>query len=144
MAKVRFGSVGEYVAAQPEAARDVLERVRGAIRKALPEAEESVSYNIPTYKIDGSAVLYFAGWKAHYSIYPCSEALVAKFRDELAPYAVHKATVRFPFSDPVPEKLITRIARFRAEEIAKRAKPPGPSTKPPSDGHRGHRSSTRT
>src|SRR5690349_7178943 len=116
MAKARFGSVDEYVASQREGARDILERVRRAIRRALPDAEESISYSIPTYKLNGSAVLYFAGWKTYYSIYPCGDAVVTQFREELAPYAVQKATVRFRYSIPVPEKLIEGIAVFRAAE----------------------------
>ena len=70
MAKTDFKSIHEYIASQPEAARVVLERVRGAIRKALPGAEEAISYQIPAYKLHGGLVLYFAGWKKHYSLYP--------------------------------------------------------------------------
>jgi uncharacterized protein YdhG (YjbR/CyaY superfamily) len=110
----KFGSVDEYLAAQPEGAGGILERARAAIRGALPEAEETISYNIPTYKIHGRAVLYLAGWKRHYSIYPASAALVAEFQQELAAYEVEKGTIRFPLSEPVPVELIARLARFQA------------------------------
>jgi len=116
MAKSDFKSVDDYLAAQPEGVLDLLERVRGAIRKALPGAEEMISYQMPTYKVDGRPVIYFAGWKKHFSLYPASRQLVAEFKDELAPYEVNKGTIRFPLSEPAPVKLIERIARFRARE----------------------------
>ena len=122
MAKTAFKSVDEYLATQPEAVWAVLERVRSAIRKAMPGAEEAISYQIPTYKLHGRAVLYFAGWKQHYSLYPASSHLVAAFKDELAPYEVNKGTIRFPFSKTAPVKLIGGIARFLAKEAEVRAK----------------------
>jgi uncharacterized protein YdhG (YjbR/CyaY superfamily) len=109
-------SVDDYIAAQPEALQNILALVRNAIRRALPEAEEVISYKIPAYKLDGRAVLYFAGWKKHFSIYPAGQSLVAAFKDELASYTVSKGTIRFPLSEPVPVKLIGRIAKFRAQE----------------------------
>jgi uncharacterized protein YdhG (YjbR/CyaY superfamily) len=115
-------SVDEYIASQPKAAQGVLKRVRSAIRKAVPGAEEAISYKIPTYKLQGAVVLYFAGWSRHYSLYPAGDRVVAAFRDELAPYAVEKGTSRFPLSAPVPVKLIESIAKFRAQE-AKAAVP---------------------
>jgi len=118
MAKTDYRSVDEYVAAQPEAVRPVLQRVRSAIRKAVPRAEEVISYQIPAYKQDGSAVIYFAGWKQHYSLYPVSERLVAALKKELASYTFSKGTMRLPLNEPVPEKLIARIAKLRAKEAA--------------------------
>jgi uncharacterized protein YdhG (YjbR/CyaY superfamily) len=125
MAKTDFKSVDEYIAAQPEAVQAMLGLVRRAIRKAMPGADELISYRIPTYKLDGRAVLYFAGWKQHYSLYPASVPLVAAFKEELASYKVDKGTIRFPLSQPVPVKLIERIAKFRAQEAAIRAKAKG-------------------
>jgi uncharacterized protein YdhG (YjbR/CyaY superfamily) len=122
MAKTDFKSVDEYIASQPEAAQEVLERVRNTIRKAVPEADEVISYQIPTYKLHGGTVLYFAGWKQHYSLYPASEDMLAAFKDELAPYQVNKGTIRFPLSKAVPVKLIERLAKFRAKAVAKREK----------------------
>ena len=123
MAKTDFKSVDQYIASQPEASRPILERVRAAIRKALPAAEEAISYQIPTYKLQGRAVLYFAGWKKHYSIYPATARLVAAFKDDLVPYEVNdKGTIRFPLSQRVPIGLIGRLAKFRAKESAERGK----------------------
>src|SRR5208282_5414259 len=114
--KPDFKSVDEYIASQPEAVQGILGLVRSAIRRALPGADEVISYKIPTYKLRGEAVLYFAGWKQHYSLYPAGARLAAAFKDGLASYKVHKATIRFPFSEPAPVKLIERIAKFRAKE----------------------------
>ena len=113
-------SVDEYIASLPDPVQGVLERVRSTIRKAVPEAEEVISYKIPTYKLPGGPMLYFAGWKQYFSLYPATANVVEAFRDEIAPYLVSKSTIRFPLSQPVPVKLIGRIAKFRAMEVAER------------------------
>jgi uncharacterized protein YdhG (YjbR/CyaY superfamily) len=117
MAKTHFASVDEYIASQPEAMQPILQRVRAAIRKALPKAEEVISYNMPTYKLHDETVLHFAAWKQYYSLYPANARVVDAFKDEIAPYKVEKSTLRFPYSKPVPAKLIERIATFRANEV---------------------------
>ena len=117
MARTAYQSVDEYMAAQPEAVRAVLARVRSIIRKAIPEADEVISYQIPAYKLNGRVVLYFAGWKQHYSLYPATGGLVEAFRKELAAYEVSKGTVRFPLSQPVPARLIDQIAKFKARQV---------------------------
>ena len=122
MVKTGFKSVDEYIASQPEAVQNVLKRVRSTICKAVPGTEEVISYQIPTYKLNGRPVLHFAGWREHYSLYPSNDRLVAAFKDDLAPYEVDKGTIRFPLSEPVPVKLIERIAKFRAKEVAEREK----------------------
>jgi len=122
MAKIKFKSVGEYIASQPAAVQGILKRVRSTIRKAVPVAEEVISYHIPTYKLRGGPVIYFAGWKQHYSLYPATSRIVAACKNDLAPYEVSKGTIRFPLSEPVPVKLIERIAKLRAKEVAEREK----------------------
>jgi uncharacterized protein YdhG (YjbR/CyaY superfamily) len=117
MAGSSFKSVDEYLAAQPEGAQRTLKRVRSAIRRAVPAADEEISYGVPTYKLHGRPLIYFAGWKEHYSIYPSSARLVAAFKDELAGYEIGKGTIRFPFSGSVPTQLIHRIAQFRTTEV---------------------------
>ena len=91
MAKTDFKSVDEYIARQPVEVQAILQRVRRTIRKALPGAQEAISYQIPTFKLHGTSVVYFAGWKAHYSLYPANSRLVAAFQKELAPYEVRRA-----------------------------------------------------
>ena len=125
MAKTDFKSVDEYIATYPPDVQAVLQRVRSTIRKAVPKAEEAISYQIPTFKLHGTYAVYFAGWKKHYSLYPASRPLVAAFKDDLVPYEVNKGTIRFPLSEPVPVKLIGRIAKFLAKEADARAKAKG-------------------
>ena len=121
MAKTSVTSVDDYVEAQPADSRKVLRRVREVIRKALPDAAEVISYQIPAYKLPAGTVIYFAGWKQHYSLYPASPGLVNAFKDELSKYTVSKGTIRFPLSEPVPVRLIGQLAKFRARETVARA-----------------------
>ena len=118
----RFESVDDYIASQPRPAQRALGVVRTTIRKAVPRAEEAISYSIGAFKLDGRVFIYFAGWKEHYSIYPAQARLVAAFKKDLAPYEVNnKGTIRFPLDQPVPVRLIARIAKFRAREVAGQA-----------------------
>ena len=113
-------TVAAYLAAQPDDVRRILKRVRTVIRKALPMAEEVISYGVPAYKVGGSLAMFFAGWKSHYSIYPAgSKAVLAHFKSELADYKVSRGTIKFPLDEPVPVRLIERIAKFRAKELAR-------------------------
>src|SRR5262245_37418223 len=122
MAKTDFRSVDKYIAAQPRGVQVALQRVRSIIRKAVPGAVEIISYQMPAYKVPEGPFLCVGGWKEHYSLYPASDALVAAFKGALTPYRVSKGTLRFPLSEPVPGKLIERIAKFQANEAARRAK----------------------
>ena len=120
MAKARFASVSEYVASKPKDARAALTQVRAAIRAAVPKAEESLTYQMPTYTLNGVPLLYFGGWKAHFTLHPATDALVAALERELEPYDSSRGMIRFPLSMPVPVRLIARIARFRAAQIRAR------------------------
>jgi uncharacterized protein YdhG (YjbR/CyaY superfamily) len=124
-----FKSVSEYLASQPEAARTILRRVRSAIRDAVPRSEEVIAYKMPTYKLHGNLVLHLAAWKQHYSLYPATDPVLAALKDETAAYQVKHRTIRFPLSQPVPVKLIARIAKVRAKEVAQREKANAAATK---------------
>ncbi|HEX3671030.1 MAG TPA: DUF1801 domain-containing protein [Candidatus Cybelea sp.] len=100
----------------------MIERVRRAIRSAVPDCDETIAYNIPTCKLKGSTVLHFAAWKNFVSLYPANSRVVAEFGDELEPYLVEKSTLRFPITEALPLDLIERIAKFRAGEIAARSR----------------------
>ena len=115
-------SVDDYLASQPPASRPALIRVRRAIRRAIPSAEETISYRIPAYKQHGRPIVYFAGWARHYSLYPCTDRVLLAFGHKLARYDVSKGTIRFPLAVPVPVKLIQDIAKLRAKEEVERAK----------------------
>jgi uncharacterized protein YdhG (YjbR/CyaY superfamily) len=114
-------TIDEYIAGFPPAVQTVLKRVQRTIRKAIPGADEAISYRIPTFKVDGRSAIYFAGWTQHYSLYPSNARLVAAFKDALEPYEVNdKGTIRFPLSEPVPATLIADIAKFLAKEVARK------------------------
>ena len=112
-------TVDEYLAAQPPEARHILKRVRTVLKKSLPGAEEVISYSIPALKLNKRIAVYFAGWKDHWSLYPISKALSKALGD--VPYEQsHKGTIRFPYDAAVPVHLVSRIARFRAQELGKK------------------------
>jgi uncharacterized protein YdhG (YjbR/CyaY superfamily) len=115
-------SVDEYIAAQPEAVRPKLEQVRATIKKAVPKAVEGIGYRMPGYKLHGKPMLYFAGFKEHYSLFAASGTFFAALEDELRSYELRKGTIHFPLTKPVPVTLISRIAKLRASGIAATAR----------------------
>src|SRR5215470_15793017 len=117
-------SVEEYIVAQPEGVQPKLRQVRAAIQKAVPEAVEVIGYRMPGYKLHGKPMLYFAGFKEHYSLFAASGTFFSVLEDELMGYELRKGTVQFPLTKPVPVKLISRIAKLRAAGIAATAKKP--------------------
>src|SRR5215470_14742359 len=120
-------SVDEYITAQPEAVRLKLEQVRAAIRTAVPDAVEGIGYRMPGYKLHGKPLLYFAAFKEHYSLFAASGSFFAALEEELRGYEQRKGTVHFPLTKPVPVKLISRIAKLRADGIAATVKKALPS-----------------
>jgi uncharacterized protein YdhG (YjbR/CyaY superfamily) len=111
--RTAVATIADYIAAQPPAARAKLKQVCGAIRKAAPKAVGSIAYGMPVFKVDGRPLLYVGGWKAHYSLYPSSDRLVAALGEALARYERSTGTIKFPLDEPVPVALITKIARLR-------------------------------
>ena len=114
------GSVDAYVASQPENIKEIIEKLRQVIKKAAPEAEEIISYQMPAYKYYGMLV-YFAAWKKHIGFYPVSSAITA-FKKELSVYNGAKGSVQFPLDRPIPFELIGRIVKFRVKENLQKAK----------------------
>lgn len=100
-------SVDEYIAGFPAATREVLEEMRRRVHAALPDAEERISYAIPTFAVDGRYVIYLAGWKHHVSIYPIPGGDDALERD-LAPYRSGQSTLKLPLDRPIPWDLVDR------------------------------------
>jgi uncharacterized protein YdhG (YjbR/CyaY superfamily) len=122
MSKKRAASVAEYIRAQPKGSQRALRSVRRVIRKALPGAEEVISYGIPAYRLHGYVVIYFAGWREHYSLYPVTARRIARLKPTSASYEVNdKGTIRFPLAQRVPIKFITDIARVREKEVVHHA-----------------------
>ena len=115
MSVAKFETVEAYLGSFPEEVRPILEQVRATIRAAVPGAEETISYDIPTFKLDGRAVVYFAGWKHHVSVYPIPETDEDLERD-LAPFRAAKGTLKFPLDQPIPYELIGRAAGLLAAQ----------------------------
>ena len=110
-------SVDEYIAAQPKGVRQKLEQVRAAIRRAVPEAVEGIGYRMPGYKLRGKPIVYFAGFKEHYSLSAASGTFFAALEDDLRVYELRTGTVHFPLTKPVPVKLISRTQRARGTSV---------------------------
>ena len=115
-------SIDDYIAAQPDSLRPKLQQVRTAIARAVPAAVEVIGYGMPGFKLHGKPMLYFAGFREHYSLFAASGTFFATLQDELEGYELRKGTVHFPLDKPVPVSLISRIAKLRAAGIAPPAK----------------------
>lgn len=117
MAEPGFASVDDYIGSFPPEVQAALRAVRRAIHEAVPEAEESISYQMPAYRLGGRPVLYFAAYKGHYSLFGTTEGVGKAFRKELSRYeGTGRGTLRFPLDEPVPVDLIHAIAAHRAKE----------------------------
>lgn len=112
--KLTFTNTGAYIDSFTGDSKVLLKQLRSTIRKAAPEAEEVISYNMPAYKFHGMLV-YFAGHKNHIGFYPGASGIEA-FKNELADYKWAKGSVQFPINKPIPLELVTRIVVFRVKE----------------------------
>lgn len=107
--------IDEYIAGFPKDVQDIMQKIRATIKKATPQAEETISYKMPTFVLKGHYLVYFAGYKKHIGFYPAPIGR-EDFKDEIAPYESGKGTLQFPLDQPIPYKLITRIVKWRAKE----------------------------
>ena len=110
-----FKTIDEYISTFPRKVQVVLEELRQAIRKSAPEAEETISYGIPTFDLNGFHLVHFAAYKNHIGFYPTSSGITA-FKKELSLFKTSKGTVQFPLNEPIPFDLAKRIVRFRVKE----------------------------
>ena len=117
--KISPENIDEYIAAFPEDVQVILEKVRQTIREAAPDAQEKISYQIPTFALYGNLV-HFAAYKKHIGFYPASSG-IDKFKEILSAYELSKGTVRFPLDKPIPYDLIREIVAFRVKENLERA-----------------------
>jgi len=117
--KTRYNTIDEYIESFPEDARPVLEKMRQTIHNAVPEAVEAISYQMPTFKLNGKNLVHFAAWKDHIGLYPLPSTMEA-FQKELTSYKKSKGSLRFPLDRPIPYDLIAKIAEFRAKELQKK------------------------
>ncbi len=118
--KNRFTTISEYIEIFPEDVRKILNKIRATIQKAAPKAEETISYQIPTFRLNGNLV-HFAAYKNHIGFYPTS-SVILKFKKELSAYKTSRGTVQFPLNQPVPYRLISQIVKFRMKENSEKAK----------------------
>lgn len=120
MAKAkRHTDIDSYIATFPPPVQKILQKVRQAIRRAAPQAEEKISYQMPAFKQHG-ILIYFAAWKEHIGLYPPISG-DAELKKELAPYAGPKGNLQFPFDKPIPYALITRIVKLRVKQDSAKA-----------------------
>lgn len=110
-------SIDEYLQSQPDQVRPVLAEVRRVLAAQLPQAQETISYGMPAFRLPGGVAVYFAGWRHHWSLYPASPAVVEVLGPDLAGNRVSKGTIRFRYRDPVPTELLRRIAEARRAEL---------------------------
>ena len=113
-------NISEYIATFPAEVREILETVRATIQKAAPKAEEAISYDIPTFKLNGNLV-HFAGYAKHIGFYPGAAGIEA-FKNEIASYKNAKGSVQFPLDKPMPLGLITKIVKYRVKVNLEKAK----------------------
>lgn len=119
--KTGCASIDEYIAAFPEDIQKKLQEIRATIESAAPQAEEKISYQMPTFALKGNLV-HFAAFKNHFGFFPGStENLVKTFKEEISIHITGKGTLQFPFDQPIPFELITKIVKFRVAENLEKA-----------------------
>lgn len=113
-------SVDEYLALVPDDARAALEELRKTIKAAAPDTIETISYQMPTFKYQARALVGFAAFKKHCSLFPYSAKVMDLCKEELKPYETSKGTIRFPVDKPLPAALVKKIVKTRIREIEAR------------------------
>ena len=113
-------TIDEYINTFPPDVQGLLKKLRQTIAKAAPKAKESISYQVPTFTLQGNLV-HFAGFKNHIGFYPAPSGIEA-FKDELSRYKGAKGSVQFPLNEPLPLSLVIKIVKFRVKENLSRDK----------------------
>jgi uncharacterized protein YdhG (YjbR/CyaY superfamily) len=111
-------AVDAYIAALPDERRGPMQQLRAAIRAAAPDAEEVITYKMPGFKAHGTFLVSYDAYKAHFSLFPASQAVVDELGDEVAPHVKGRGTLQFPAKEPLPLDLIRRIVEIRVRENA--------------------------
>jgi uncharacterized protein YdhG (YjbR/CyaY superfamily) len=109
--------IDAYLAKRPAVQREALQQLRAQISRLLPDAEESISYGIPTFKLGGRAVLWYAGWKSHCTIYPLTDSFLAAHEDELTGFGRTKGSLHFTPDAPLPERIVEGLVRARLADL---------------------------
>ena len=114
MDKTQLNDIDQYIAGFSSEIQAILQEIRATIKKAAPEAQEAISYQMPTFKLNGN-LIHFAAFKNHIGVYPAPTG-IEQFRKELSAYKGGKGSVQFPFSQPIPYDLISKIVKYRVQE----------------------------
>jgi len=114
--KNQFKNMDEYIGDFPEEVQIILEKMRQTIREAAPEAVEAISYQMPTFKLNGRNLVHFAAFKNHIGFYPIPSGIEA-FKKELSLYKQGKGSVQFPMDKLIPYDLVKKIVKYRLKEI---------------------------
>jgi uncharacterized protein YdhG (YjbR/CyaY superfamily) len=121
MMRTTYNNVNEYISTFPKETQELLKQIRKTIRQAAPEAEESISYGMPAFKLNGKPLVYFAAFKNHIGFYATPTGH-KEFAEELSKYRQGKGSVQFPLNEPMPLDLIERITLFRVKENKSKSK----------------------
>jgi uncharacterized protein YdhG (YjbR/CyaY superfamily) len=113
-----MNDMDEYIAGFPPKVQKLLQKIRMTIRKAAPDAQETIKYQMPTFTLNGN-LIGFAAYKKHIGVYPVPRG-AAEFKDELSAYEGEKATLRLPLDEPIPYDLIGRIVKYRVKAMVKK------------------------
>lgn len=111
----KFKTMDEYINTFPKNVQIILEKMRQTMQQAAPEAIEAISYQMPTFKLNGKNLVYFAAWKNHIGLYPTPSGIEA-FKKELSPYKMSKGSIQFPINEPIPYDLVIKIVKYRVKE----------------------------
>ena len=118
--KVTYTTIDEYIINFPPDVQEILKTLRSLIKELAPDAVEKMSYQMPTFALNGKNLVHFAAFKNHIGLYPTPSGITA-FKDELSEYKSAKGSVQFPLNKPMPYDLISKIVKFRIEENIKQA-----------------------
>jgi uncharacterized protein YdhG (YjbR/CyaY superfamily) len=116
--QIAVSSIDEYIATFPADTQEILKKLRSTIKAAVPDAEERMSYGMPTFTMNGKYLIYFAGWKNHISIYPIPSGH-QEFNKKIEPYISGKATLKFPLDQPLPLDLVSEMVRLQMADHSK-------------------------
>lgn len=117
MTETTFNTVDEYIQSFPENVQQIMQTVRQLIHKTVPQVEESISYNMASFKFEGKELVYLAGWKQHLSLYPFSDAMGKAIPESALFKTSGRGTIQFPFDQELPSLLISKIIKIRIKEI---------------------------
>ena len=123
MTVTKADTIDEYIAGFPSDTQKVMQQIRTVIKNVVPDAEETISYAIPTFRLNGKYLVYFAGFKKHIGFYPAPVG-IEEFKDQLSGFKTGKGSVQFPLNNPMPLDLIKSIVKFRKNSLLNKQKKP--------------------